>query len=130
MAVKYLDIGEIYLIHEKMIEIGGGRKGIRDFTLLHSASERPKATFAGKEFYPTLWLKAAALIHSLIKNHAFADGNKRTGYFTTMRFLKINGYELQAKKKGIIDFALSIDVKNLALEEIAYWLKNHSCLPK
>jgi len=126
MAINYVGIEEVYVIHEKMIEIGKGRKGIRDFTLLHSAVERPKATFAARELYPTLWLKTAALVHSLIKNHPFNDGNKRTGYFSAMRFLKINGYDLSAKQKELVNFALAIDIKNLSLPQIAQWLKKHS----
>ena len=122
----YLSLEEVIAIHEKMIEVGGGREGIRDFTLLHSAVERPKAFFGGKFLYPTIWLKAAALIHSLIKNHPFEDGNKRTGYFSTMWFLKKNGYNLSASSKNMVDFALSVDTKNLTLKEIAEWLRKHS----
>ena len=124
--IRYLDIGEVIIIHEKMIEIGGGRRGIRDYRLLHSAVERPKATFTGRPLYPTIYLKAAALIHSLIKNHPFNDGNKRTGFFSTLRFLHINGYEITASHEEIIKFALSADTKNLNLEEIAAWFKTHS----
>ena len=124
--IHYLDIGEVIIIHEKMIEIGGGRRGIRDYRLLHSAVERPKATFAGKPLYPNIYLKAASLLHSLIKNHPFNDGNKRTGFFSTLRFLHINGYEITASHEEIIKFTLSVDTKNLSLEEIADWFKTHS----
>lgn len=124
--INYLDITEVVAIHEKMLVVGGGREGIRDFTLIHSAVERPKASFAGKLLYPTLWLQAAALIHSLIKNHPFSDGNKRTGYFSTLRFLHINGYELEASHEGIIKFTLEIDTIKLDLDHIASWLKKHS----
>jgi len=124
--VLYLDIAEVYFIHDKMIKVGGGREGIIDFTLLHSAVERPKATFAGKDIYPTLWLKAASLIHSIIKNHPFVDGNKRTAFFSALRFLNINGYDLKATKEQIISFTLSIDTKNLILEQIAIWFKKQA----
>ena len=113
-------------IHEEMLAVGGGREGIIDFTLLHSAVERSKAFFAGKFLYPTLWLQAAALLQSLIKNHPFNDGNKRTGYFSTMRFLWINGYELIADKDDIIRYTVDVDVKKLDIESIALWLKKHS----
>ena len=123
---RYLDIAEVYYIHEKMIEVGGGRPGVRDFTLVQSAIERPKATFGGKDLYPTLWLKAGALLQSLVKNHPFEDGNKRTGFFTTLRFLNINGKEISATKNEIVSFALDVDTKNLSIEEIADWYKIHS----
>jgi len=77
MEIKYLEIDEVYNIHEKMLKVGGGRFGIRDFTLIHSAVERPKASFAGRMLYHDIWFQAAALIQSLIKNHPFEDGNGR-----------------------------------------------------
>lgn len=124
--MTYLDLEEVLAIYEKMIEIGGGREGIRDFTLLHSAVERSKATFAGKSLYPTIWLKAGAYLQSLIKNHPFEDGNKRTGYFSTMRFLAKNGYDLLASQKTLVKFTISVDTQKLTLDEIAKWLKTHS----
>lgn len=124
--MTYLTLEEVIVIHDKMLEVGGGREGIRDFALLHSAIERPKATFAGKSLYPTIWLQAAALIHSLIKNHPFNDGNKRTAIFSAMRFLKKNGYELYISQKSLVKFTLAIDRKDLTLKETANWLKKHS----
>ncbi|OGK14980.1 hypothetical protein A2774_01015 [Candidatus Roizmanbacteria bacterium RIFCSPHIGHO2_01_FULL_39_12c] len=109
-----------------MIRVGGGRTGVRDFTLIHSAVERPKASFAGKILYHSIWLQAAALIQSLIKNHPFEDGNKRTGFFSTLRFLNINGFDISTSKKEIVNFALEIDVKKLSINKISYWLNKHS----
>ena len=125
--MKYLDIGEVVIIHDLMIAVGGGRKGIADYRLIHSAVERPKATFAAKLLYPTIWLQSAALIQSLIKNHPFNDGNKRTGFFAATRFLKINGYQIIASQKRIVNFILHVDVKNLTLEEIGAWFRKYSC---
>ncbi|OGD63618.1 hypothetical protein A2160_01760 [Candidatus Beckwithbacteria bacterium RBG_13_42_9] len=109
-----------------MIAIGGGRELVHDFTLLHSAVERPKIQFGGRFLYKSLWLMAAALLHSLVKNHPFEDGNKRTAYFSTMRFLYKNGYELRATQKKIISFMVAVDVENKTVENIAFWLKKHS----
>lgn len=126
MKIIYLEIDEVIAIHERMLEIGGGRAGIRDFTLIHSAIERPKATFSAKDLYPTIWMKAAAIIQSLIRGHPFNDGNKRTGYFTALRFLNLNGYDLVAVKYEIIDFTVKIDVERPDIEVISSWLKKHS----
>lgn len=126
MEVEYLDIAEVYEIHEKMLKIGGGRSGVRDFTLIHSAVERPKASFSGRLLYADIWIQASALIQSLIKNHPFEDGNKRTGFFSTLRFLNINGWDIKGNEEEIYDFALQIDTKNLSLNQIAVWLKKHS----
>ncbi len=122
----FINLEEVYQIHERMIKIGGGRQGTRDFTLLHSAIERPKATFGGQLLYPTLWLKAAALLQSLVKNHAFNDGNKRTGFFSTLRFLELNHYTIQCTKTKIVDFVLSVGVKNVTIKQISIWLKKYS----
>lgn len=126
MEIKYIDIVEVYFIHEKMQEISGGITGIRDFTLLYSAVERPKATFGAKSLYPTLWLKIASLIHSLINNHPFNDGNKRTGFFSALRFLKLNGYDIKVSKKEIVNFTLNISNKKLKLNQIAWWFQKHA----
>lgn len=110
------------------MEVSGGRKGILDFTLLHSAIERPKATFAGKELYPTIYDKASAYLHSLIQNHPFNDGNKRTATAVTIRFLYMNGYMLRASRKEIVRFILGIQKHEYKFEEISSWLKTHSRL--
>lgn len=123
--MKYLTLDEVYIIHQRMILVGGGRGDIHDFSLLHSAVERPKAMFGGQELYPTIWKKAAALLHSLVKNHPFDDGNKRTAYYSTKRFLHINGVKLFAPEKIVIPFMVSVDIKNLTLQQIASWLKAH-----
>ncbi|EKD67991.1 MAG: hypothetical protein ACD_48C00122G0009 [uncultured bacterium] len=124
--MNYISLDEVYAIHLRMIAVGGGRGDIHDFTLLHSAIERPKVTFGGKELYPTIWNKAAALIHSLVKNHPFDDGNKRTAYYSTKRFLFMNSWQLEAKKEDVIKFMVSIDVKNFSLPTIECWLRTHS----
>lgn len=126
MIIQYISIDEVYAIHERMIEIGGGRAHVRDFALLHSAIERPKVTFGGYEMYSTIWLKAAALMHSLIMNHPFTDGNKRTGYFSTFFFLHKNKYDLIAKKQEFIPFCIRVDNERLKIEEIALWLQKHA----
>lgn len=122
-SLHFLSIEEIVIIHEKMIDIGGGSAGIRDIELLHSAIERPKAMFGGKYLYPSLFKMAAALLQSLIKNHPFLDGNKRTAFFCTLRFLEINGFALKLTNEEIVVFCINIDTKNLKIEEIAKWLK-------
>lgn len=124
--MRFLTLEEVYRIHQKMILIGGGRGDIHDFSLLHSAIERPIATFGGQDLYSTIWLKAAAFLHSLVKNHPFDDGNKRTAYYSTKRFLFLNGYIHFMKTDEIVRFMVSVDTENKSLKEIAAWLKTHS----
>lgn len=123
--MKYLEMDEILAIHETMIELFGGRGEIHDFTLLHSAVERMKVTFGGVDLYSKLYEKAAALIQSLILNHPFDDGNKRTAITSCARFLWINGQELSLPLDESIQFTLDIDAHKIDFEEIAQWLEEH-----
>ncbi|MBI2051479.1 type II toxin-antitoxin system death-on-curing family toxin [Candidatus Roizmanbacteria bacterium] len=128
---QYLAVDEVLVIHEQMIRLFGGRPDVHDFTLLHSAVERPKATFGGSDLYATLFGKAAALIQSLILNHPFDDGNKRTAITSCAAFLAKNGWILKLPKKESIQFTLDVDSHKLSLEEIASWIKRRKHhLPK
>ncbi len=122
---EYLEIDEVYRIHETIIERAGTKAGVRDFSLLHSAVERPKATFGGQQLYPTIFAMAAALLQSLCMNHPFTDGNKRTAWGTTKRFLWINGYHLIVKPHEGATFMIRVDNEKPDLKEIASWLRSH-----
>lgn len=126
--VIFLSLEEIVAIHEKMIAVGGGSAGLRDSTLLHAAIERPKASFAAVALYPSIWLQAAALMQSLVKNHPFIDGNKRTAFFGSVRFLSRNGWELVATNAAVVSFVIKTETENLAVSKIAAWFKAH-CAP-
>ena len=128
--MKYLSIDEVLAIHHDVIKTIGGKKGILDFTLLHFAIERPKATFAGKDLYESIFEKAAVLLDSLILNHAFQDGNKRTAYVACMRFLYINKYKLNIKKKELIRFILKIESKKIKVQHISSIIEKHSSFRK
>lgn len=122
----FLAIDEVIATHDRIIKETGGREGIFSFTLLHSAVERPKATFSGMDLYPTIFEKAASLIHSLIQNHPFEDGNKRTALASMVRFLHLNGYVLKHPTQTTVDFTLKIQNKKMDFEDIVFWLKKHT----
>lgn len=84
--VEYLDLEDL-LAMVRALAVGP----VRDVGLLDSACARPRSTAFGAESYPTLEGKAAALLHSLVRNHALADGNKRLGWLATTVFLELNG---------------------------------------
>lgn len=87
----------LYLQAEHVAQINAdqvGPGGIRDVGLIESACMRPQATAFGEDAYPTIWEKAAALLQSLARNHAFVDGNKRTAWMATVTFLRANGHQL------------------------------------
>lgn len=125
-----LSIEKVLYIHEKIIEQAGGIQGVRDFTLLHSGLERCKATYAGEDLYPTLFEKAAALLHSLVMNHAFVDGNKRTAYEVMKGFLYFNGYTMTAPQDEIVRFCISVDNDGVKGKEIGMWLEKYCVVQK
>lgn len=125
MNWQYVEIDEVILIHEAIILRAGTNASIQDFALLYSAIDRPKATFSGLDLYPTVFAKAASLLQSLCLNHAFSDGNKRTAWSTSHRFLWLNGYHLRAARIEAADFMVYVDNSKPNIVEIAKWLKNH-----
>ena len=78
--MRYLTLGEVVELHQRILAQTGGAQGVRDLGLLESALAQPKATFDGTDLHPTLVDKAAALGCALVANHAFVDGNKRIGH--------------------------------------------------
>jgi len=78
--MRYLTVGEVLEIYSRVMSQSGGEVGIRDLGTLESAVAQPHMTFNGEELYPTIVEKASALGFSLIQNHPFVDGNKRTGH--------------------------------------------------
>lgn len=125
MNWRYVNLEEIYTIHEAIVKMAGTKAFVRDFALLHSASERPKATFSGKDLYPSIFLKAASLLQSLCLNHPFSDGNKRTAWLSTKRFLHLNEYHLKATSVKAADFMVYVDNQKPDIREISAWLKSH-----
>lgn len=124
--MKYLSAEQILFIHYRLIEETGGRHGIRDLALLQSAVARPTATFEKSDLYSDLFLKAASLMHSIIKNHPFVDGNKRTAITAASIFLQCNNYSVKASNKELEQFTIKVASGNVALEEMAKWFKKHS----
>lgn len=124
--IIYLSVIHTLVIHDQMIKHFGGLPSIRDIGLIESAIGRPQATFDNDDLYKTIFDKAAALLQSLLKNHPFVDGNKRTALTSAGIFLKLNGYELINDHDNEVSFTLKVDKEHLAIEQIAKWLEKHS----
>jgi len=124
--MQYLTIQDLIYIHEEVIRVSGGSPGVRDLGLVDSALNRPKATFDKEYLYPSLFDKSAALFHSLIMNHAFVDGNKRTAVAAAAQILYINGFELVTSEKELEKFTLNIIKRKIEVEEIASWLEKYA----
>ncbi|HRN96079.1 MAG TPA: type II toxin-antitoxin system death-on-curing family toxin [Candidatus Levybacteria bacterium] len=125
-SIKYLTVKDILLLHELAIDNFGGSHGLRDFALLESAVLRAQTTFEGQDLYPTIFLKGAALVHSLLLNHMFVDGNKRTAMFAMMEFIELNGYMMTVNQEDVVKTALWIENDKPEIEEIATWLEKNS----
>lgn len=81
---------------------------VRDFGLLDSATARPRATVFGEDAYPSIHQKAAALLQSVVSNHALVDGNKRLGLAAVIVFYGVNGYRLTLDNDGAYDLIISL----------------------
>ena len=123
--MRYLTIAEVLESYQRVMQQSGGLVGIRDLGALESAIAQPYMTFDGNELYPSLAEKAAALGFSLIQNHPFADGNKRTGHAAMESFLALNGYEIDASTDEQVEIVLSLASGKLSRHEFAEWLLNH-----
>ncbi len=124
--MRYLTPEQVLFIHARLVAETGGEHGIRDLGLLSSAVSRPQAVFDGNELYPDIFHKAAALLESLVNNHPFVDGNKRTGITAAAMFLQINSYSLTASNQELESFVLSIASGKQTIDSIMEWLKTHS----
>jgi death on curing protein len=98
---------------------------VKDLGLLDSALARPKTTLFGEDAYPELELKAAALVHSVIKNHPMVDGNKRTSWFLVNAFLYINDQYLEMTTEEGLEFTLGLATDALNLKEAGAIIRRH-----
>jgi death on curing protein len=124
--IRYLTLIEVLELHRKILEQSGGALGIRDMGLLESAIAQPRMTFSGENLYPSLLDKAAALGFSIIMNHPFVDGNKRTGHAATETFLVLNGLEINASVDEQERMVLVIASGELGREAFVEWLQQNT----
>lgn len=124
--MRYISEADLLRIHELVINVYGGLSGVRDRGSLRSALAQPLATFAGEDLYPSIFDKASALGFSLIRNHPFLDGNKRTGLTAMGLFLELNGYSLEASNDEAEHFTVQIAKGEAEREEIAAWQGKHA----
>jgi death-on-curing protein len=115
-------IKEVEQLHRILIDKFGGSHGIRDNAALESAIARPSQMFDSKELYPSVLEKAAALIESILINHPFIDGNKRTGYTLLRLFLIQNEMDITASQDNKYEFVIDIASGTLKYEGIISWL--------
>ncbi|WP_347157887.1 type II toxin-antitoxin system death-on-curing family toxin [Pontibacter chitinilyticus] len=118
-----ITIEEVEQIHHIVIAEFGGAKGVRDTGALDGAINWPFATFDQQELYPRPIDKAAAIIESILINHPFVDGNKRTGYVLMRLILLQAGFDIRATQDEKYQFVISIAQGNLTFDGIKKWIE-------
>jgi death-on-curing family protein len=141
----YIQAGDIEAIHWKLVSDYARTKdpidppGVRDRTLLESATGRPHTSLGDTGKYPTIAMAGAALLHAIVHDHAFHNGNKRTALVSLMVFLDKNGYVLISKDDDLFDFVMKVSAHSLVngrdvvgssladyeMQNIAQWLQKH-----
>lgn len=117
-----------YLSLDDLLEIAAGvldEVQIRDLGLLASAAARPAMTVFGEDAYPRFVDKAAALMHSVARNHLLVDGNKRLAWSATRAFCLLNGHDIRYLIDAAEAFVLAVAAGELDVPEMAAWLEAH-----
>jgi death-on-curing protein len=122
----YLSLPQILELHRLQIRRFGGASGVRDRAALESAVARATMTFEGEDLYPDISAKAAALMHSLVANHPFVDGNKRVGAHAAIFFLLVNGVEPAFSPADLTEVTLAVARGEMSAEALAIWLRQRA----
>lgn len=116
---RYPSLDEALHLHSRLIARFGGAPGVRDPGLLESALARPRSGY-----YVSLSEQAAALLHSLVSNHAFVDGNKRMAFALTAVFLDMNGFWLEVDADSAETFLIDrVIIGRAEVDEITQWIE-------
>ncbi len=119
--VEFLELDDLIELARLLL---GDPPPIRDVGLLGSAAARPQMTVAGQDAYPDRWTKAAALLHSIVKNHALIDGNKRLGWTATAVFLELNGASAtRVANDDVYELVMRVAAEDPSLETIGSELR-------
>lgn len=123
--MRFLTLGEVLALHRRILAESGSRAGVRDLGAIASAISQPRLSVGGKDAYPTLSEKVAALGYSLIRNHGFVDGNKRIAHAAMEVFLVMNGMEIRAPVDEQEHFILSLAAGEVSREALTDWLRSN-----
>jgi death on curing protein len=119
----FLNVDEVLELHAVEIAENGGADGLRDRGLLESAIAQPMASFDGALLYQDVFGMAAALHFSLVLNHPFVDGNKRTGLAAALMFLELNGYSVESPYHRLVDITLEVAAATASRMQVADLLR-------
>lgn len=122
----YLSLMQILELQRELLAAFGGLGGVRDRGGLEAASARPAMTFGGEDLYPDVPAKAGAMLHSLVLNHPFIEGNKRVGAAAAEVMLDINGIALAASDEECERITLATARGELSAEALSIWFRQRS----
>jgi death-on-curing protein len=117
--IRYLTVEEV----ARICDVEAGENLLADFGALESAVLRPQTTVGGADAYPDVHSKAAALMHSVVRNHPFIDGNKRTATLAAIIFYGYNGYRFHPEQGALVGFVMDAAEGLLDVDTMAGWLK-------
>jgi death on curing protein len=133
--MRYVTVDELVYINEQVVtgeaihSIVEGKRAVRDMGLLEAAAARPMASAFGQDAYMTLGEKAAVLLHSLARNHPFADGNKRTATVAALFMLAVNGEQVTWDDHEALSWIIAIAEGKQTPEAFAAWLPTEASAP-
>lgn len=132
MPYRYLTLSELIYLNGCILgdeQIATGKRKVRDVVLLQAAEQRPQASAFGADAYPTLYEKAAALLHALARNHPFTDGNKRTAAMAAAFMLRVNGHCVAWDQADALIVIVEVAENHRPLDELAAWFVTTPCDP-
>lgn len=124
MTLRYVSLSELIYINGRVLDnekIATGKQKVRDLPLLQAAALRPSASAFGEDAYPTLREKAAALFHSIVRNHPFTDGNKRTATVAAVFMFAVNGERIIWDQAEALKVIVSAAENTWTVDQLAVW---------
>jgi death-on-curing protein len=115
-VIAYLDASDLLVL---AAAVTGGDLVVRDLGLLDSAAHRPRATVLGVEAYDTLWLKAAALLDSIVRTRPLVEGNWRLGWVAAVTFCDMNGWWIDADEDDALEIVREVGRGNVDVPTMA-----------
>jgi death-on-curing protein len=125
-VIAYLSLQQVLALHRLQTTRFGGAVGLRDRNALEAAVARPRMTFGGEDLYADLPAKAAALMHSLVMNHPFVDGNKRVGAHAAIVFLVADGFEPAFSPTALTRITFAVARGQVSAEALAVWFRQRT----
>jgi death-on-curing protein len=125
-VIAYLDASDLLVL---AAAVTGGDLVVRDLGLLDSAAHRPRATVLGVEAYDTLWLKAAALLDSIVRTRPLVEGNWRLGWVAAVTLCDMNGWWIDADEDEALEIVREVGRGNVEVTAMAAHIESWA-LPK